>query len=485
MYQCPGEPYQISRSVHLGRLAACYPSCAACPHRDDHGTLSKRQVRRLALVQPQALRREIHCDGESIGGTNGQRLNAHAARQAGHAFGTWLRTIIVTPGQRHASFAPRVLVTADGRACCEETVAEAVWGLRFAACEVIVAPPLDAATMGLELHAAQCDGGILLGNHSDRPYQVQLSCFGPDAMPLSQPGSLDAVLALWHDTPPRPGRRFGRLRRLRTSELKRDKLRTHFHALRPLRFVIQTTSPAVRRRFDALLRDAAPRMIAARELVPVESSWGASLQRVTTTDFHDRVDAGKQAHGANRASAENQAGYRDRAGNRDRANSAQREPAALSRLQEVGTLVHRQRAHFGISIEQDGQLLRLFDEQGREVPPRRWLPMLLSWLHARDARRTAVVVPQAAGEMIVELGASGVEVHRCSPSREAIYRAMRATGAALALDPRGHFWTADPRPCPDAVYAAALLLNVLSTSDAPLSEVIAAGAGQVAGNGIG
>ena len=50
-YRCPGQQHPISRAVHLGRLAAFYPACRQCSHRDDTGTLSPRQVEQLQEVR--------------------------------------------------------------------------------------------------------------------------------------------------------------------------------------------------------------------------------------------------------------------------------------------------------------------------------------------------------------------------------------------------------------------------------------------------
>src|SRR5262249_46978265 len=49
VYRCPGEEYDITRAVHLARLAASYPKCRNCPHaagavaRDD-GTSEEEEL---------------------------------------------------------------------------------------------------------------------------------------------------------------------------------------------------------------------------------------------------------------------------------------------------------------------------------------------------------------------------------------------------------------------------------------------------------
>lgn len=62
-YCCPGEAHPISRAVHLGRLAAFYPACRQCPMRDDTGPLSPRRAKRLAETRRRGLPQEIFHEG--------------------------------------------------------------------------------------------------------------------------------------------------------------------------------------------------------------------------------------------------------------------------------------------------------------------------------------------------------------------------------------------------------------------------------------
>jgi hypothetical protein len=85
-YRCPGERQSISRSVHLGRLAAFFPPCRDCPHREDTGSLSPRQVEQLAETAAQRRPRPLF-HNEGAGGVFLDDLTPADARRIAAAFG--------------------------------------------------------------------------------------------------------------------------------------------------------------------------------------------------------------------------------------------------------------------------------------------------------------------------------------------------------------------------------------------------------------
>ena len=69
-YRCPGEPYAISRPLHLARLSAFYRGCRDCPHRFDRESLSPRAVQQLAALEQPADAAAVPCL-ETLGGRDG------------------------------------------------------------------------------------------------------------------------------------------------------------------------------------------------------------------------------------------------------------------------------------------------------------------------------------------------------------------------------------------------------------------------------
>ena len=112
-YRCPGQQHPISRAVHLGRLAAFYPACRQCSHRDDTGTLSPRQVEQLQEVRSSNQPRSLFHD-EGAGGVYLNELTPAAARSIAAAFGAVLRDERRDEGRRLNGGFRQGRIQADG-----------------------------------------------------------------------------------------------------------------------------------------------------------------------------------------------------------------------------------------------------------------------------------------------------------------------------------------------------------------------------------
>jgi phosphomannomutase len=118
-------------------------------------------------------------------------------------------------------------------------------------------------------------------------------------------------------------------------------------------------------------------------------------------------------------------------------------------------------AHLGLLVEDDGEQCVFFDDHGHLVPPQ-----------------------SVARVLAAELGSSAVEQLRlplCATDlrdrrrcREQITVAMKQRPMAFADDGAGRYWFAEAYPACDALLTLVHLLQALSRSDAPLSEVAAA-----------
>jgi hypothetical protein len=88
---------------------------------------------------------------------------------------------------------------------------------------------------------------------------------------------------------------------------------------------------------------------------------------------------------------------------------------------------------------------------------------------AEAPSEAAIVVPSAWNE---DQGRhSGTPVFVPDPTREGITRAMQAHRAIFGADACGRYWFAEPDPVCDALLTVVHLLQRLSRSDAPLSQV--------------
>ncbi|MBN2474113.1 MAG: hypothetical protein JXB62_05875 [Pirellulales bacterium] len=261
-YRCPGQPYPISRSVHLGRMARFYPGCRQCPHRDETGPLSRRQIAQLVETRPRGSPATLFHD-EGTEGVYGNDLGPDAAREMAAALGTGLRGCFAgkhQPPQR----APQVVIAGDGRPLSCELVAAAAEGLRWAGCDVTDVGVASAPCLAFAIEHLGADGGLLVGNRDGRPHTVGLK-FWAGPRPLSAQGPLDLLRETHRAGVDRPTRRFGSLRRFRAEEPYVASLAEHYHALRPLRFVLDSSCGPLSRFLERLLRPVACRVIPSRE----------------------------------------------------------------------------------------------------------------------------------------------------------------------------------------------------------------------------
>ena len=338
-YFCPDEKHPISRAVHLGRLANFYPACRSCPHRDDTGTLSLRQVRQLAETRPRGQSQSLFHDGW-VGGVYLNDLTPAVAREIAAAFGTMLRQgkdwrtekqeDRTTPPAHPSSLIPHpsssletpfpdfsVVLAGDGRAITAELVAAVSEGLRFSGCSVIDIGPATAACLAFAIDHLTAAGGILVGNPAAEPHIVGLK-FWTGLQPLSTPASLEPLAELHRSGAARRADSFGALHRFQAETPYLAALADRYHGLRPLRVLLDSASAPLVRYMEQLTAPTACRVVACR----------------TTRE---------QLPGQIRAAA----------------------------------------AHFAARIDGNGEGCEVFDERGLAMPPER-LSLLLASLGGRD-----------------------------------------------------------------------------------------------------
>lgn len=412
IYRCPDERQPISREIHLARLAMFYPKCPRCAHCHDTGALSRGRVQSLAKVRQRASRPPVF-KSEGVGGVYLNDFGPDDTRQAAAAYGIWLRRRW-EPDHTATGAALSVVLAGDGRSTSCELFAAASEGLRWSDCRVIDVGQATSPALVAHAQAGEAAGALLVGNASGRPDTAELRFWDESGCPLSLDGDLNEIAQLLERGLDRPIRRYGELAHRSASRQYLASLAGYFHALRPLRLVIDTSC----RVLIDYLRELTVNVACELILSPAGSSAVASRMA-------DRIAA--------------------------------------------------DHAHFGMSIDGDGEACRLFDERGRPVAAGRLL-LLLARHVLREKPNGSVVleddVPDTIADAIVRQGS---QVVRASASRSSMHRAMRAAGAVLGGGPSGRFWLTDESETPiaDALHALALLLNVLSLGDRPLSELVA------------
>ncbi len=427
IYQCPDEAQPIGRSVHLGRLVASYPACAQCRHRVDTGSLSPRRVRWLDRLAEHAANGDPLFGDEGVSGIALNQIDAPVARRVGQAFGLYVANKKGTGVVSCASSAagsekiqettpvPFLLLAGDGRPWSAELMAAAAEGVRRGGCRVVDAGAATAPALLLTAHEMQADGALLVGNASGDPRRVGLTMWGAEGIPCSAGGELDHVRQLFEAPLPSPAPPPGIDERYAAAEPYLAQLREFYHALRPLRVVVETTSVALVRYLERLTIGVA-----------VELIWNPP--------------------------------------------AADCPAAQQSRLARICRRVCESGAHFGVWIDGDGECCRVVDERGEAIEADSLLSLFARELSAQQSEAVVVVGTPISRPIAVP---NGMRVVTCDGRPRAICRAIREHDAALASDRAGGFWFAGPPTCADGLKALTLLLVILSRGDAPLSKVAA------------
>ncbi|HEX3658777.1 MAG TPA: hypothetical protein VHV55_23495 [Pirellulales bacterium] len=433
-FLCPGESQPVGRAIHLARLASYYAACRTCQHRHETGLLSLAVRRRLEQCESLPPRGpEFHAEG--VQGVYHNQLTVAAMRRLAAAFGLVLRERLAElhPAPRD----PVVVLAGDGRPITPEFLAAAAEGLRYCGCHVRETSSATSAMLAFAQQQQRADGGLLLGNPADRSHLVGVKFWGPGALPWSQGPELSAIEHLHQAPINRPTRTSGTASRVAIEADYLAGLEGYFHALRPLRFVLDTTSSTLRR----LLRQL--------------------IARVACEIIEDDAEPGRPGE-PSRAVSQSSA---------IRAPGAARLAAPTAR--RLGRRTLGAGADFGLWIDGDGEAAVIVDERGREVPPERLLPVLARHLQSEQPGAAIVIEPSSTQPASDEL--LGVIDHASlatDATRRGMAAAMAGTQAVLGGGPSGRYWL-PPSPAPDALHLVALLLTLLSRRDWPLSEVIA------------
>jgi phosphomannomutase len=507
-YFCPGEKHPITRAVHLGRLASFYFACAQCPHRNETGGLSPRQVRLLEETAAWRNKTPSLFHDEGAGGVFNNDFRAIDAQHIAAAFGVLVSSPEIvnvkptkaaahtttaialpkissgncihrscnetaptsrSPHVDHATHTGRtthtnqtmhigqtIVLAGDGRPITAELLAAASEGLRWAGCDVVDIGPATAACLAFTMTQLQAAGGLLVGNPGSEPHTVGLKFWLADALPLSIGGSLERLITLHQKGVDRPTRVFGTLQRRNTESLYLDMQANHYHGLRPLRFVVNSASIP----FTKYLKHLAAST--ACSILP---------NRSTRDEFPSQVRDDK--------------------------------------------------AHFAVCVDGDGETCRVFDDLGRPASNEALMSLLMRHLLAETANanqnpqaateksppRTIVIEQDASPTMkfksfVERLSQHGVRVVASSARRAEMAAAMRKHAALFAGGPSGRFWYAADKtiemPCDaatdsiatpwnvaaqntaaqagppllDALMTVTRLLQVLSRDDAPLSALL-------------
>jgi mannose-1-phosphate guanylyltransferase/phosphomannomutase len=144
-------------------------------------------------------------------------------------------------------------------------------------------------------------------------------------------------------------------------------------------------------------------------------------------------------------------------------------PVAAAR---VGEMVQAMEGDMGAILDPGAEYLYVVDEKGRLIPDSALLLLLLQHA-AREAGQGVAALPLNATRLAEQVVAStGVSIRRTRYAKGAVMvEATRPNTVFAATTDGGYIYPA-MLPSPDALYALGQVLELISTSDAPLSQLI-------------
>lgn len=437
-YICPGESHPISHAVHLSRLAAYYPSCRTCPYRTETGQIDPQVVEKLQETEKRVERTSLFTK-EGVRGIHRNELTRSKATQLATAMANllWKQTPIRVQSSGNILTGrfpvPVVIVGYDERPSSPDLVAGVVSGLRRMGCQVIDLAVTTRPCLSFTVHHLNATAGIMITGSGCAPSWTGIDFVGKNGLPLSQPdlsfvtqaqtddATLRQVEDLLNQPISRPTRQSGSLGSFQAFVPYEAGLWKHFHALRPLRIVCASSSPLVRqltgRIFDKL---------------PCE------------VDFVDLPLRQRALHDVNDAD-----------------------------VVRVSEKAKEFQAHIGVLIDDDGAGCSFFDEKGKVVSPQTITCLIADRILA-DQPGCHVAIESLASPLlaaaITKLGGIRVEAGHTHLSTAT---AMRGHNAPFAGGLSGRYWFWDAYPVCDALVSMARVLESLSQSDAPFSQVAA------------
>jgi phosphomannomutase/phosphoglucomutase len=150
------------------------------------------------------------------------------------------------------------------------------------------------------------------------------------------------------------------------------------------------------------------------------------------------------------------------------------DPTVTENLQDVISAVHDQNADVGLAFDGDGDRIGVVDETGRIIWGDELMILLSRSILSTNPGATIIAEVKCSQNLFDDIAAHGGTPIMWKAGHSLIKAKMKETGAALAGEMSGHIFFADRfYGFDDATYAGARVLEILSKTDKPLSELLA------------
>jgi len=438
LYHCPGEEHPISRSVHLSRLAAFYPKCRDCQHRGDTGHLPQQTVERIQSTEKRVQRPSLLTDEGVRGVYLNELTRQRAARMAG-AFASLLweaaplkgRLDSKTPHVKNRRQGPSIVIGQDQRSSSPDIVLGVSAMLRRMGCQVIAVGLVTRPCFNFCVSHLEATAGILVtGSGCDQAWSG-LDFVTKSAKPVSrfQAGStikesesitLEDIETRAAEGFDRPTRNAGHQRRFQASTPYESGLWKHFHALRPLR-----------------ISCGCPVWILTKTLSRLFERLPCDLQLIELPTRKRDLNSGDDPD-----------------------------------IEVVAKHVLENQSHLGLVIDDDGSRCRFIDDCGLPISDADAVCLIAALTHS-DHAKTGISLQDGVRELVEpKLEEFLTNVYSAAPFRRGLFESMLLNDSTIGVGDSAEIWFQEIIPTCDAILTLARMLQSLSQSDTPLSELI-------------
>jgi mannose-1-phosphate guanylyltransferase/phosphomannomutase len=140
-------------------------------------------------------------------------------------------------------------------------------------------------------------------------------------------------------------------------------------------------------------------------------------------------------------------------------------------MQQARRLVAPVNADLGAVFDRSAERIYLIDEQGREIPPAQTLLLFLRLLGS-NGREGKVAVPMNVTSQVERLATEGLEIVRTPAALSELTREAAQDGYVFAGAVGGGYVFPDFLPAYDAIASLCKLLELLASSEVPLSRLV-------------
>lgn len=430
---CPGEEHiRISEAVCLGRRRANFSKCPGCQFNDDErgrpsfvsSVVGQRSDRLAVLERTEALMIEKVFKAYDVRATYPDPLNEDLAWRIGNATAQFLRTSLSGYDRSDADMA-RLIIGRDMRKSSPALSQAFIEGVAATNTPVLDIGMIDTSQIYFATNHLKCCGGVAVtASHNPANYNGFKIC-GAGGKPIGAETGLNEIQRIAGAIARHKVDNLSNIRRQGLEGPYHDYIRRFLRTPARMTVVVDASNGMAGRWFPILFDDA------------------PNLNVVRLNFVHD----GEFAHPPN--------------------------PLVPANLEQLRASVRQHNAAFGACFDGDADRCIFVDERAEIVACDR-LTALLAQEYLRDHSGATVVYDLRSSRVVPEtITACGGVPYRQRVGHVFMKRAMAEHDGVIGGELSGHFYFRDFWYCDSGMLAFVAVVNVLSRTGRPFSELLA------------